>query len=242
MGCFYSSRSEWEKDKNFTTAAKLRCLTFNWSSQVSFSDVIVFDKKRAVFVTLANPFGEDGDVGFHHFHRAAVFDVRPTEWAHSNCLEEDPLKENEGNSATLTVPAEYSVKCCILLRVKVFCCNNHWKMSDLEGKKNKQPLNKNIWHTVRAALRLVRDLKRNTVPCLVPWVPGPRLWWCSTKFDRTDQTQRCESSGCPVSGSTFWAGPASGLSSQRGSTTPTVCLRSHLFLVRIQRKLLKYEP
>jgi len=38
---------------------------------------MVLNEKRAVFVTLTNPFGEDGDVGLHHLHWTAVFDVHP---------------------------------------------------------------------------------------------------------------------------------------------------------------------
>lgn len=36
-----------------------------------------------------------------------------------------------------TVPAEYSTKCSILLRVEVFCCNNYGKMSDLKKGENR---------------------------------------------------------------------------------------------------------
>lgn len=92
---------------------KPRSLTFDWSSQVSFPDVVVFDKKWAIFITLANPFGEDGDVGFHHFHRAAMFDVHPAEWAHSNCLEEDLLKEQQGTTRE-TVPRQLYLQSTLL--------------------------------------------------------------------------------------------------------------------------------
>lgn len=156
---------------------------------------------------------------------------------HSKCFKgrtvESPLCKQ---CVALTVPAEHSVEGCILLRVEVFCSNNHWKMSDLEGKGGKKQFAcyTHEWEAVRAACwrHVDRDLRCNTVPCLVRWVPGPQLLWCSTTFDRTDRTQRCESRCRPGSGSTFWAEPASGPSSQRGSTTPTACLRSHLSLRR----------
>lgn len=111
-----------------------------------------------------------------------------------------------------------------------------WVILKGRGEKNKTHLhvthmNEKLF-VLRAWRHVDRDLRCNTVPCLVRWVPGPQLLWCSTKFDRTDRTQRCESRGRPGSGSTFWAEPASGPSSRRGSTTPTACLRSHLSLRR----------
>lgn len=72
----------------------------------------------------------------------------------------------------------------------------------------------------------------NAGPCLKLWVPEPPLCWCSTRSDRTDQTQRCGSPGHPESGSTCWAELSSGLSPQRDNTTPTACLHSHPSLHR----------
>lgn len=117
--------------------------------------------------------------------------------------------------------------------LKSFAVITSEKWVTLKERKNMQILDRNIemLYSHRPLFNIWTGAESpDTVPCLVRWVPAPPLWWCSTKYGRTGQTRRCGTPGHPVSGSICWVGLASGLSPQRDSTTPTVCLHSHLSL------------
>lgn len=66
-------------------------LTFNWTSQVSFADIVVLNKKWAIFIALTKSFGEDTDISLHHFYWTAMFNVHPGEEVEKHCSHKETI-------------------------------------------------------------------------------------------------------------------------------------------------------
>lgn len=64
-------------------------LTFNGSSQIGFSNIIVLDEEGAVLIALTDALCEDSNVAFHHLHWTAMFHVHPDE---SICFDKCMIK------------------------------------------------------------------------------------------------------------------------------------------------------